>query len=161
MTRHGSIFINILQSLWFLHRSNGGKLCSVLSAVLYCVYTNGLFEYLKCQNIGVLYWNKFCRHNWICWWLIFNVSNFGWITENVADMWALRKDRNLHFSTNSNQEKSKTKCLRTYAHAISTYKMWLAINVYLIMWDTTWLFLENSTTITKCKVFLQKKKGFE
>ena len=36
-----------------------------LSAVLYCAYTNGMFEKLKRQN-RMLHWNKLCRHNWIC-----------------------------------------------------------------------------------------------
>ena len=61
----GSIFINISYRLqqanvrWrnevsdFFTVSNGVKQGSVVSAVLYyCVYTNGLFENLKRQNIG-------------------------------------------------------------------------------------------------------------
>ena len=91
--------------------SNGVKQGAVLSAILYCFYTDGLFKLLRSRRSG-------------CW--MFN--NFAGIVGYADDNWLLAparaalqemidtcveysKEHNMTFSTNVNPKKSKTKCL--------------------------------------------------
>ena len=91
--------------------SNGVKQGAVLSAILYCFYTNGLFTLLRMRRNG-------------CW--MFN--NYAGIVGYADDNWLLAptraalqdmintcaeyaEDHNLTFSTDKNPNKSKTKCM--------------------------------------------------
>ena len=91
--------------------SNGVKQGAVLSAILYCFYTNGLFTLLRMRRSG-------------CW--MFN--NYAGIVGYADDNWLLAptraalqdmintcaeyaEDHNLSFSTDKNPNKSKTKCM--------------------------------------------------
>ena len=91
--------------------SNGVKQGAVLSAILYCFYTDGLFRLLRSRRNG-------------CW--LFN--NYAGIVGYADDNWLLAptraalqvmidtcveyaRDHNLTFSTDVNPKKSKTKCM--------------------------------------------------
>ena len=91
--------------------SNGAKQGAVLSAILYCFYSNGLFTLLRSRRSG-------------CW--VFN--NYAGIVGYADDNWLLAptraalqdmittceeyaNDHNITFSTDENPNKSKTKCL--------------------------------------------------
>ena len=90
---------------------NGVKQGAVLSAILYCIYVNGLFERLRSRRSG-------------CWMGSTYLGIFGYADDNfllapsrdalqnmldTCDEYA--KEHNLRFSTNVIPAKSKTKCL--------------------------------------------------
>jgi hypothetical protein len=90
---------------------NGVKQGAILSAVLYCVYTNGLFEELRRSKIG-------------CWLGQNYVGVVGYADDlflispsidGLQDMLRVCEryagDHNLKFSTDVNPNKSKTKCM--------------------------------------------------
>ena len=90
---------------------NGVKQGAILSAVLYCVYTNGLFEELRRLKIG-------------CWLGRDYVGVLGYADDlfllaptidGLQDMLKVCEryagEHNLKFSTNTNPNKSKTKCM--------------------------------------------------
>ena len=91
----------------FFKMSNGVKQGAVLSAILYCFYTDDLFKRLRKQKIG-------------CW----IQGKFGYADDNLVMSPTLEglqtmmdtcekfdKDQNLQFSTNPDPRKSKTKCI--------------------------------------------------
>ena len=93
------------------HMSNGVKQGAVLSAILYCIYVNGLFEKSRQHKTG--------------WWIngAF-VGILGYADDNLLlsptldglqDMLNTCTDyasaHNLTFSTNEDPKKSKTKCM--------------------------------------------------
>ena len=88
---------------------NGVKQGAILSAILYCVYTNGLFEELRRRKIGCF---------------VTFVGILGYADDlylmspsldglqdmlSVCEHYAIK--RNLKFSTDTNPSKSKTKCM--------------------------------------------------
>ena len=90
---------------------NGVKQGAVLSALLYCIYVNGLFEKLRFKRAG-------------CWMGSTYLGILGYADDNLllapsrqalqemlltCELYA--KEHNLQFSTNENPTKSKTKCL--------------------------------------------------
>ena len=90
---------------------NGVKQGAVLSAILYCIYVNGLFERLRSRRSG-------------CWMGSTYLGILGYADDNfllapsrealqsmldTCDEYA--KEHNLRFSTHVNPAKSKTKCL--------------------------------------------------
>ena len=90
---------------------NGVKQGAVLSALLYCIYVNGLFEKLRFNRAG-------------CWMGSTYLGILGYADDNLllapsrqalqemlltCELYA--KEHNLQFSTNENPTKSKTKCL--------------------------------------------------
>ena len=90
---------------------NGVKQGAVLSALLYCIYVNGLFEKLRSQKAG-------------CWIGSTFLGIMGYADDNLllapsrqalqemletCEIYA--KQHNLQFSTDENPVKSKTKCL--------------------------------------------------
>ena len=120
------IFIRLLMVMYFLQyanvrwnnliseafpMTNGVKQGAVLSALLYCVYVNGLFHKLRSQKAG-------------CWIGSTFLGILGYADDNLLlapSRHALQemletcenyaKEHNLQFSTNENPAKSKTKCL--------------------------------------------------
>ena len=120
------IFIRLLMVMYFLQyanvrwnnlisgtfpMTNGVKQGAVLSALLYCVYVNGLFQKLRSQKAG-------------CWIGSTFLGILGYADDNLLlapSRQALQemletcenyaKEHNLQFSTNENPVKSKTKCL--------------------------------------------------
>ena len=90
---------------------NGVKQGAVLSALLYCIYVNGLFEKLRSRRSG-------------CWLGLTYLGILGYADDNLllapsrqalqemlltCELYA--REHNLQFSTNVNPAKSKTKCL--------------------------------------------------
>ena len=89
--------------------SKGVKQGAVLSAILYCFYTNGLFEELRKQKVGCWIQGKFTgatRYDDDT--LVMAPSPYA-LQEfmNICEDFA--KSHNLQFSTNENPRKSKTK----------------------------------------------------
>ena len=95
----------------FFQIGNGVKQGAILSAVLYCVYTNGLYEELRRLKIG-------------CWLGRDYVGVLGYADDlfliaptidGLQDMLKVCEryagEHNLRFSTNTNPNKSKTKCM--------------------------------------------------
>ena len=90
---------------------NGVKQGAVLSAVLYCVYTNGLFEKLRKLRIG-------CRVNQTYVGVVGYADDLLLLSPSIDGLQEMLKvceqyaeSHNLKFSTNSNPQKSKTKCM--------------------------------------------------
>ena len=91
--------------------SNGVKQGAVLSAILYCFYSNGLFSLLRSRRSG-------------CWMFSYYAGIVGYADDNwliaptraaLQDMIntcvEYASDHNLTFSTDKNPLKSKTKCM--------------------------------------------------
>ena len=90
---------------------NGVKQGAILSSILYCVYTNGLFEKLRRLKSG-------CHvgHNYVG--VIGYADDLFLMSpslDGLQDMLKVceqyAKDHNLRFSTDPNPQKSKTKCM--------------------------------------------------
>ena len=95
----------------FFPVSNGVKQGSVLSAVLYCVYTNGLLENLRRQNIGCCIGPNFVGIIGYADDLFLMSPTLDGLQKMLQVCEHYAKDHNLRFSTNSNPNKSKTKCM--------------------------------------------------
>ena len=94
----------------FFPVSNGVKQGSVLSAVL-CVYTNGVFENLRRQNIGCCIGPNFVGIIGYADDLFLMSPTLDGLQKMLRVCEHYAKDHNLRFSTNSNPKKSKTKCM--------------------------------------------------
>ena len=93
------------------HISNGVKPGAVLSAILYCIYVNGLFEKLRQHKTG--YWIngafvgilRYADDNFL---LSPTLDGLQGMLNTCADY---ASEHNLTFSTNEDPKKSKTKCM--------------------------------------------------
>ena len=90
---------------------NGVKQGAILSAVLYCVYTNGLFEKLRKLRIG-------CHVNATYVGVMGYADDLLLLSPSISGLQEMLKvceqyamSHNLKFSTNVNPNKSKTKCI--------------------------------------------------
>ena len=90
---------------------NGVKQGAILSAVLYCVYTNGLFEKLRKLKIG-------CHVNQTFVGVVGYADDLLLLSPSIDGLQEMLKvceqyaeSHNLKFSTNGNPQKSKTKCM--------------------------------------------------
>ena len=95
----------------FFPVSNGVKKGSVLPAVMYCVYTNGLFENLRRQNIGCCIGPNFVGIIGYADGLFLMSPTLDGLQKMLQVCKHYAKDHNLRFNTNSNPDKSKTKCM--------------------------------------------------
>ena len=91
--------------------SNGVKQGAVLSAILYCFYSNGLFTLLRNRRNGCWMFNNYAG--------IVGYADDNWLLaptrEALQDMIntcaEYAEEHNLTFSTDKNPNKSKTKCM--------------------------------------------------
>ena len=95
----------------FFSIGNGVKQGAILSAILYCVYTNGLFQKLRQQKIGCFVEESFvgvlgyADDIYLMSPTLDGLQSMLYICEEYADK------HNLRFSTHPNPNKSKTKCM--------------------------------------------------
>ena len=99
------------ESSYFFNIGNGVKQGAVLSAVLYCVYTNGLFEELRRKNIGCCIGQNYVGIIGYADDLLLMSPSLDGLQKmlKVCERYAL--SHNLKFSTDPNPKKSKTKCM--------------------------------------------------
>ena len=90
---------------------NGVKQGAILSAILYCVYTNGLFEELRRQKIGCYVDKSFVGVLGYADDLYLMSPSLEGLQQmlHVCENYAIK--HNLKFSTDQNPKKSKTKCM--------------------------------------------------
>ena len=90
---------------------NGVKQGAILSAILYCVYTNGLFEELRRLNIGCCVGRNYVGVLGYADDLYLMSPSVDGLQEmrNVCEKYA--QNHNLKFSTDEKPSKSKTKCM--------------------------------------------------
>ena len=95
----------------FFSIGNGVKQGAVLSAVLYCVYTNGLFEELRRSNIGCCVGNNYAGVIGYADDLFLMAPSLDRLQKMlvVCERYAL--SHNLTFSSDINPRKLKTKCI--------------------------------------------------
>ena len=90
---------------------NGVKQGAILSAVLYCVYTNGLFEKLRKLKIGCHVGQTYVGVVGYADDLLLLSPSMDGLQEMLKVCEQYAESHNLKFSTNSNPQKSKTKCM--------------------------------------------------
>ena len=91
--------------------SNGVKQGAVLSAILYCFYSNGLFTLLRSRRNGCWMFNHYAGivgyadDNWLL------APTRAALQTMIATCEEYSREHNLTFSTDENPKKSKTKCM--------------------------------------------------
>ncbi|MEO2160307.1 MAG: reverse transcriptase domain-containing protein, partial [bacterium] len=90
---------------------NGVKQGAVLSAILYCVYVDGLFKTLRRQKSGCWINNEFYGILGYADDLFLLSPTLDGLQDMVKTCGSFAKMHNLSFSTNSNPSKCKTKCM--------------------------------------------------
>ena len=95
----------------FFDITNGVKQGAVLSAVFYCIYTNGLLEELRRKKIGCCIGQNYVGVVGYADDLFLMSPTLDGLQKmlNVCDKFA--KEHHLNFSTDANPNKSKTKCM--------------------------------------------------
>ena len=101
---------NGVNSEYFLI-GNGVKQGAILSAVLYCVYTNGLYEELRRSKIGCWLGRNYIGVLGYADDLFLIAPSIDGLQEMLYVCERYAADHNLKFSTNTNPTKSKTKCM--------------------------------------------------
>ena len=91
--------------------ANGVKQGAVLSAILYCVYTNGLFQKMRRSNIGCCIGSNYIGILGYADDLYLMAPTLDSLQEMLRICERYAKDHNLKFSTDSNPNKSKTKSM--------------------------------------------------
>ena len=99
------------ETCYFFDIGNGVKQGAVLSAVFYCVYTNGLFKELRRMAIGFCIGQNYVGVIGYADDLFLMCPTLDGLQKmlNVCEMYA--SDHNLCFSTDPDPNKSKTKCM--------------------------------------------------
>ena len=90
---------------------NGVKQGAILSAILYCVYTNGLFEELRRLNIGCHIGRNYVGVVGYADDLFLMSPSIDGLQEMLLVCEKYAESHNLKFSTDINPQKSKTKCM--------------------------------------------------
>ena len=90
---------------------NGVKQGAVLSAVLYCVYTNGLFQELRKMKIGCFVKNTYVGVIGYADDLFLMSPSLDGLQDMLSICEKYAEKHNLKFSTDPNPVKSKTKCM--------------------------------------------------
>ena len=90
---------------------NGVKQGAIISAVLYCVYTNGLFEELRRRNVGCCIGRDFVGVLGYADDLFLLSPTLDGLQDMLKVCEKYAEQHNLAFSTNENPNKSKTKCI--------------------------------------------------
>ena len=91
--------------------SQGVKQVAVLSAILYCFYTDDLFKQLRNQKIGCWIQGRFTGAAGYADDNLVMAPTLEGLQKMMKTCEEFAKDHNLQFSTNENPKKSKTKCL--------------------------------------------------
>ena len=94
---------------------NGVKQGAILSAILYCVYTNGLFEELRRSNIGCCVGRNYVGVLGYADDLYLLSPSVDGLQEMLIICEKYAESHNLKFSTDERPSKSKTKCM-AYLH---------------------------------------------
>ena len=99
----------------FFDIGNGVKQGAILSAILYCVYTNGIFQQMRKNKIGCFMGGSYAGILGYADDLYLMSPTLDGLQKmlNVCETYA--ETHNLRFSTNENPAKSKTKCM-AYLH---------------------------------------------
>ena len=95
----------------FLNICNGVKQGAILSAILYCVYTNGIFQQLRRMKIGCFVGGSYVGILGYADDLYLMSPTLDGLQEMLKMCEAYADTHNLKFSTNENPSKSKTKCM--------------------------------------------------
>ena len=109
----------------FLNIQNGMKQGAAVSAIFYCMYTNGLFQELHRQNIGCC-----VDHNYIgivryADDLFLMIPTFDGLQKMLLICEKYASAHNLRFSTDPNAKKSKTKCIAFLLKKRNLVNLWL------------------------------------
>ena len=94
---------------------NGVKQGAILSAILYCVYTNGIFQQLRKNKIGCFVDGAYVGVVGYADDLYLMSPTLDGLQEMLKVCETYAETHNLKFSTNENPSKSKTKCM-AYLH---------------------------------------------
>ena len=84
---------------------------AILSAILYCVYTNGIFQQLRKKKIGCFVSGSFAGILGYADDLFLMSPTLDGLQEMLKVCETYAETHNLKFSTNENPSKSKTKCM--------------------------------------------------
>ena len=95
----------------FFPISNGVKQGAILSAILYCIYTNGIFQELRRSNIGCFIGRNYVGVLGYADDLYLIAPCIDALQEMLSICERYAADHNLKFSTDPNPNKSKTKCM--------------------------------------------------
>ena len=95
----------------FLNIQNGVKQGAVLSAIFYCIYTNGLFQELRRQNIGRCVGQNYIGIVGYADDLFLVSPTFDGLQKMLLICEKYASAHNLRFSTDPNPKKSKRKCI--------------------------------------------------
>lgn len=95
----------------FFSITNGVKQGAILSAILYCVYTNGIFQKLRKRKIGCFVGGTFRAILGYADDLFLMSPTLDGLQEMLKVCETYAETHNLKFSTNENPFKSKTKCM--------------------------------------------------
>ena len=99
----------------FFSICNGVKQGAILSAILYCVYTNGIFQQLRKKKIGCFVGGSYVGILGYADDLYLMSPTLDGLQEMLKVCETYAEAHNLKFSTNENPSKSKTKCM-AYLH---------------------------------------------
>ena len=91
--------------------TNGVKQGAILSSILYCVYTNGLFEELRRRKVGCFVGSTYVGVIGYADDLFLMSPSLDGLQEMLKVCEEYANDHNLKFSTDANPQKSKTKCM--------------------------------------------------
>ena len=95
----------------FFPISNGVKQGAILSAILYCVYTNGIFQELRRSKVGCFIGRNYVGVLGYADDLYLLAPSIDALQEMLKMCECYAADHNLKFSTDPNPNKSKTKCM--------------------------------------------------
>ena len=95
----------------FFSITNGVKQGAILSAILYCVYTNGIFQQLRKKKIGCFVGGSFAGILGYADDLFLMSPTLDGLQDMLKVCETYAETHNLKFSTNENPSKSKTKCM--------------------------------------------------
>ena len=95
----------------FFGIGNGVKQGAILSAILYCVYTNGIFQQLRRKKIGCHVGGTYVGILGYADDLYLMSPSMDGLQEMLKVCETYADTHNLKFSTNANPSKSKTKCM--------------------------------------------------
>ena len=95
----------------YFNIGNGVKQGAILSAVLYCVYTNDLFRELRRMNIGCRIGGEYVGVLGYADDLFLISPTMDGLQDMLTACERYASEHNLRFSTNENPVKSKTKCM--------------------------------------------------
>ena len=112
----------------FFNIENGVKQGAVLSAIFYCMYTNGLFQELRRKNIGCCVRQNYIGIVGYADDLFLMCPTLDGLQKMLVICEQYASAHNLSFSTDPNPNKSKTKCIAFLLKKRNLAKLWLGGN---------------------------------